>query len=272
MKRIIVAAILSCLIQPAFGQALVDNFSTSGTLVGTTPDTGFGNWTQIGSTSTPAIMASGGAATLAAASGQSAQLNFSAADLSSGVIYAGITFTVASGTISGTSNNISTFFGFRSTTGYEVGLGLFRPSSTAQGAGALSTTTSQFQVGFGTGTSLANGGTRWASTSNVQTTYRAVIGWDLTNNSAQLWLNPTSASSQSITISSGLTGTAQGIYLRQGASTNGLISLTNLQVSSDFATASAVPEPSTYAAGAGLAALSVAAWRRRSKRNVPSST
>jgi hypothetical protein len=95
-----------------------------------------------------------------------------------------------------------------------------------------------------------------------------VIGWDLTNNSAQLWLNPTSASSTSITIASGLTGTAQGVYFRQGAATNGLISLSNLQVSSDFATASAVPEPSTYAAGAGLMALAVATWRRRAKRAV----
>jgi hypothetical protein len=266
MKRMIAAMLLSWLVPFGFSQTLFDNFSTSGSLVGTTPDVGIGNWTQIGATSLPAISVSGGSANLAAASGQSAQLNFSATNLSSGTIYAGITFTVASGSISGTSNNVSTFFGFRSTTGYEVGVGIFRPSGTAQSAGALSTTTSQFQVGFGDGTSLVNGGTRWNTVSNTQTSYRLVIGWDLTNNSAQLWLNPTSASSPSITISSGLTGTAQGIYFRQGAATSGQISLSNLQVSTDFATASAVPEPSTYAAGAGVLALAAASWRRRSKR------
>src|SRR4051812_30234194 len=184
MKRILVAVVLAWSVDPGFGQALVDHFSTTGTLVGSTPGTGIGNWTQIGATSSSPIMASGGSVSLAAGSGQSAQLNFSSTDLSSGVIYAGNTFTVGAGPVLRTSNNISTFFGFRSTTGYEVGAGLFRPSSTAQSAGALSTTTSQFQLGFGDGTSLANGGTRWNSVSNVQTTYRIVIGWDLTNNTA----------------------------------------------------------------------------------------
>src|SRR3954465_10232192 len=114
MKRIIAAVVLSCLANYSDGQTLFDNFSTSGTLVGTTADIGVGNWTQIGATTNPAITVAGGTVTLAAGSGQSAQLNFSATDLSSGLIYAGISFSVASGSISGTATNLSTFFGFRS--------------------------------------------------------------------------------------------------------------------------------------------------------------
>ena len=266
MKHIIVFCGLLLAAVSSYGQSIVDDFSTSGNLVGSTPDTGVGTWTQINSTSSSPLSVSGGILTLDAGSGQSAQLNFNSSDISSGTVYAGITFSVASSTISGTSNNISTFFGFRSGTAssgsYELGVGLFRPGATAQGAGALDTTTSQFQVGFGDGSSLTNGGTRWDSVSSTATSYRLVIGWDFTNNTGQLWLDPTSAGSTSITISSGLTETARGIYVRQGAATSGQIALSNLQVSTDFATAAAIPEPSTYAAVLGAIILAVVFWRR----------
>jgi hypothetical protein len=104
------------LFEPAFAQTIADDFSTPGNLVGTTPNTGVGLWTQISTTSSPVLTVAGGVLTLSAGSGQNAQLNFNSSDLSSGTIYAGITFSVASGTISATSGNISTFFGFRSST------------------------------------------------------------------------------------------------------------------------------------------------------------
>lgn len=277
--RIIVAAFVLGLSTPLIAQTIADDFSTTGNLVGTTPDSGVGTWTQISSTATPALSVAGGFLTLSAGSGQNAQVNFSSSDLSSGTIYVGITFSVASGTISTTSGNISTFFGFRSGTAasgsYEVGVGLFRPNSTAQTAGALSTNTSQFQLGFGSGTSLTNGGTRWGSVSSVTTSYRAVIGWNLATDSAQLWIDPTSSSSTSITISSGLTGTTRGIYVRQGAATSGQINLSNLELSTDFNTAagiSAIPEPSTYATIVGALALIGVIYKRRHQPKVIASS
>lgn len=268
MKHLPAGLALSLIAAVMHGQIIVENFNTNGSLVGTTPTTAVGTWTQISATSTPALSVAGGVVSLAASSGQSAQLNFSASDLSAGTIYAGITFRVTGGSISSTADNLSTFFGFRSGSGYELGVGVFRPSGTAQAAGALATTTTQFQIGFGDGSSLALGGTRWGSVSSTDTSYRLVIGWDLTNNSAQLWLNPTAPESPSIAIASGLIDAARGIYLRQGSATHGQIAVSNLQVSTDFyAAASAIPEPSTYAMGAGLVALA-AAWRlRRQKRN-----
>ncbi len=262
-----VALALASVAGPLVAQTIVDDFSTAGALVGSTPDAGNGTWTQIGASASTPLAVSGGVLALAAASGQSAQLNFAAGNLSTGTIYAGITFTVAPGSISSVSATASTFFGFRSGTAasgnYEVGAGLFRPNGTAQAAGALPTTTSQFQVGFGPGASLANGGTRWGETGTTGTSYRLVIGWNLDTDSARLWINPTSELSAFAEIGSGLTGEARGIFVRQGAATSGQINLSNLQVSTDFATASAIPEPSTYATAAGLAALGLAWFRRR---------
>ncbi len=252
---------------PLAAQTIVDDFSNAGALVGTTPDTGNGPWTQIGASAASPLAVTGGTLSLAAASGQSAQLNFAAGNLSTGTVYAGITFTVAPGSISSVSGTISTFFGFRSGTAatgdYEIGAGLFRPNGTAQTAGALPTTTTQFQVGFGDGVSLANGGTRWSETGTTGTSYRLVIGWNLDTDSARLWINPTSDVSAFASIGSGLTGEARGIFVRQGAATSGQINLSNLQVSTDFATAAAIPEPSTYATAAGLVALGLAWFRRR---------
>ncbi|MEZ5412968.1 MAG: PEP-CTERM sorting domain-containing protein [Opitutaceae bacterium] len=255
--------------------SIADNFSNNGNLVGSTPDSGVGDWTQIASTSTSALVVSNGAVTILAGSNQNAQLNFSSGNLSSGTIYVGFDLTVASGSISGTSGSISTFFGFRSGTpasgSYELGFGLFRPNATAQGNGALSTTTSQFQFGFGDGTSLSNGGNRWGSISTVDTQYRVVMSWNLDTDTAALWINPTSSSSTSIT-ATGLTGTTRGIYIRQGSGTHGQSSLSDLKVSLDFDTAAnltAVPEPSTYAAIlGGIALIGVVAIRRRKRATV----
>ena len=67
---------------------IAEDFSTSGNLVGSTPDSGVGTWAQI-SNSSPALSVSSGSLGLAASSGESAQLNFASSNLSSGTIYMG---------------------------------------------------------------------------------------------------------------------------------------------------------------------------------------
>ncbi|PAW65832.1 MAG: hypothetical protein B9S34_09605 [Opitutia bacterium Tous-C1TDCM] len=270
LPALVLALVLASVAAPLPAQTVADDFSTAGALVGSTPDAGTGLWTQIGASAASPLTVAGGSLALAASSGQSAQLNFAAGDVAAGTIYAGITFSVTPGTISSTSGTISTFFGFRSGTAatgdYEVAAGLFRPNGTAQTAGALPTTTSQFQVGFGDGAALPNGGTRWTETGTTGTSYRLVLAWNLDTDSARLWLNPTSELSAFTDIGSGLTGVARGIFVRQGAATSGQINLSNLQVATDFATAAAIPEPSTYATAAGLAVLGLAWFRRHRAR------
>jgi len=232
-----------------------DTFQTSGNLVGSNPQVGVGTWTQIASGA--ALVVSGGKVAVLASNDQKAQLNFNTANFTTGTIYAAVTIRVASGTITATSNTLSTFFGFRSGTPasgvYELGLGVFRPSGTAQASGALNTTTSQFQIGFGEGSSLTAGGARWGSVSAVDTDYRVVIEWNLDNDTGRLWVNPTSISSPSVSLA-GLIGTARGVYIREGAGTHGQVSISNLLVSTDF---TAVANSVGLATPSGLSATSI---------------
>ena len=90
-----VALALASVVGPLAAQTIVDDFSTAGARVGSTPDAGNGNWTQIGASASSPLAVSGGVLALAAASGQSAQLNFAAGNLSTGTVYSGITLTVS---------------------------------------------------------------------------------------------------------------------------------------------------------------------------------
>ncbi len=273
MKTLPLLALVLSLPLPAFAQftPLADDFSTTGALVGSTPDSGVGNWTQISST-TPALAVGSGALTLAASSGESAQLNFASANLSSGTIYMGWDFTVsASGSIS-TSDTIQAIAGFRSGTAaagaFEVSFGAFRPSSAAQsGSGAPATSTSQVAVGLFTGASFnASVGnlTEWSVALNRGTQYRAVLGVDLGADEARLWIAPASAESPSIALST--TATLRGVFFRQGGASHGSVGIDNLVVSQSFATAAAIPEASTGSLILAFAAYGLALGRRRSRR------
>ena len=280
MKRFFPTAIFVLVmnVPAAFGQftAITDMFSTAGGLTGTTPSSGVGSWTTISGSSGLAVAS--GKLTIAGVGGEASQLNFSSSNLTSGTVYMGFSYSVSSsGTIS-TSDSISAIAGFRVGTAgsgtYAVGLGDFRPSAAAQTFSSVpSTSTSQVVLGIFTGSSLNASSstlTAWPTPINRGATYRVVLGFDLTNNTATLWLNPTSTSSTSVTLSA-VSSDARGVFFREGAATHGNISILNLNVSNDFSTAAAIPEPSTYAAFFGGAALMAAGWhRRRQKQNARS--
>lgn len=267
------AALVAMCVAAAGAQTIVDDFSTNGNLTGSTPDSGVGVWTTINS-GTPALSVSSGTLTIAASSGEASQLNFSSSDLNSGTIYMGFTFSVDSNSSIGTNNSIQAVAGFRlgtaSSGSYALSFGVFRPSSAAQSTSSLSnTSTSQVVAGlFNTGTSQNASTialTGWATPLTLGTNYRVVIGMDLANDTATLWIAPTSSSSTSITLS-GVTSDARGVFFRQGGSSTGTDYVSNLKVSTDFDTAAltSVPEPSTYAALLGAATLAgVVIWRRR---------
>ena len=267
MKTLLLLGLLaSALTASAQFTPIADDFSTAGTLVGSTPDAGGGAWTQI-SSSSPAHAVSTGALGLSASSGESAQLNFATSNLSSGTIYMGWDFTVsATGSIS-TSDSIQAVAGFRSGTAssgaFELSFGIFRPSAAAQSfSGATSTTTAQVVVGVFSGTSLnasTNNLVEWSSALNRGAQYRAVLGLDLVNDEARLWIAPASEAS----IALGSTAAIRGVFFRQGAASHGVVSIDNLVVSQDFASAAAIPEPSSFAPILALCAFGAASLRRR---------
>lgn len=251
-----------------------DDFSTTGALVGSTPDAGLGAWTQI-TNSTPALSVASGTLALAASSGEAAQLNFASGNLSGGSIYMGWDFTVASSGSISTSDTIQAVAGFRSGTAatgvFELSFGVFRPSGNAQStSGAPSTTTSQFAVGLFTGTSFnASSGNlaEWSVSLNRGAQYRAVLGVDLDGDEARLWIAPASAESPSIALST--TASLRGVFFRQGGASHGAVAIDNLVVSQSFAAAAAtaVPEPGAFALVAGLAAMALSFGGRRRARS-----
>lgn len=258
---------------------IVETFSNAGPLVGSTPDSGSGTWNVI--TGSSGLSVADGTLSIAGASGQSAQLDFSSGNLSSGEIYFGFDFTISSSSTLNTSESISAITGFRTGTAgtgtYALGFGDFRPTGAAQDfSGVPNTSTSQVIVGIFSGSSLnATSSTpaAWKTALDRGITYRAVIGYDLTNDSARLWIDPLATNSTSVQLL-GLTADVRGIFVRAGAASHGAVTLDNLYVSTDFATAAgitAVPEPSTYALICGSAVLAgVTLWRRG--RRVPRPT
>lgn len=257
--------------------SIVETFSHAGPLVGTTPDSGSGTWNVI--TGSSGLSVADGTLSIAGASGQSAQLDFSSGNLSSGEIYLGFDFTISSSSTLNTSESISAIAGFRTGTAgtgtYALGFGDFRPTGAAQDfSGLPNTSTSQVIVGIFSSSSLNATSTKltaWATALDRGVSYRAVIGYDLTNDSARLWIDPLSTDSASVELRD-LTADVRGIFVRAGAASHGAVTLDDLYVSTDFATAAgitAVPEPSTYALICGSAVLAGATLWRRARRVSP---
>jgi len=254
--------------------ALFDDFSTAGDLVGTSADSGDVRWAAVQGAGGPTV--SNGALNIDAASGDVAQWNFSDTNITAGTIYLGFNFTVSSAGSLNVSETISAFTGFRTGTpssgSVVLGFGTFRPNGNAQAGSSLSSTsTSQVYAGIFAGvTHNAHSAplAAWTTPLDRGTDYRAVIGFDLSNDLAHLWIDPSSSDSPSITLT-GLTGSPRGIFVREGAASHGAILFDNLSVSLDFNTAAglaAVPEPSTCAAVFGaLSLVGAILYQRRRK-------
>lgn len=268
-----VAILVFCGAAQAQFTPIVDDFSTAGNLTGSTPDSGVGNWTTISGSA--ALVVSSGTLSLIAGAGEASQLNFSSSDVTAGTLYLGFDFLINSQSIS-TTTSASAIAGFRAGTpasgSYSLGFSTFRPTSAAQTANTLpNTTTSQFAVGIFSGSTanIATIGTisGWNGALDMGTRYRAVIGFNLTGDTASLWISPTSSGSTSITLS-GIPASARGAFLRQGAATHGAVTIDNLDVTTDFDTAAAIaiPEPSTCAAIIGAVAVAGVMFRRHMRQ------
>ncbi len=272
-------AVAGCVSAPTSGFAqvtpIVENFATTGALSGSTPGSGVGSWATISGSG--GLGVSGGTLAIAGSSGQSAQLNFSNANVSTGVVYLGFDYSVSAGGTLSTSDTISGVVGFRSGTNtsgsYALSFGTFRPSASASStSGLAANATNQVTAGIFTGSSQnasTTALTAWSSALTRGDTYRVVVGLDTSSNTATLWINPTATTSTSVVLS-GVSLDPRGVFVREGSSSHGAITLDRLFASENFEVAAgltAVPEPSTYAAIGGAVALLTAVAKRRRRQS-----
>jgi MYXO-CTERM domain-containing protein len=164
-----------------------------------------------------------------------------------GTVYAGFDFSVsASGTIGGGDYEYFAHF-WQGSTSFFGRMDIVNPS----GGG-------DYTVGISTDGGTAD--STWATDLTFDTVYRAIIGFDLDVDQAQLWIDPTSPSSTSILGDDDNTSrTLNAFGFRQSTSSvNESITIDNLSVATEFYQ---VPEPSR--AVLGLIALASLGVRRR---------
>jgi hypothetical protein len=269
IRAFFAAAILTTNLSAATFVEISDDFSSVGSLTGTTADIGGSSWSNINGTS-GSISTSAGVVSLDTNASESTQANFTSGtgDLSTGTIYLGFTLNVSVQSIA-TNATIQSIAGFRTGTNvsgnFALGFGTIRPTGAATTAlGVPATNTSQFAAGIFAGSSASTTIAGWATPLTQGTSYRVVIGLDLDNNSAALWIDPDSPSSTSVVLS-GLTANVRGVFLREGNASTGNSSLDDLVVSESFSKAAAVPEPASFACLGGLAALGFAVTHRRAR-------
>jgi len=119
---------------------------------------------------------------------------------------------------------------------------------------------SDYTIGLGTG---ANPTSTWATGFTFGNTYKIVVSYDFDTGTTNLWLNPASEISPMISVGGTAFRAIEGFGFRQANPTiaNTQI-IDNLMLGTTFA--SAIPEPSSYAAiFGGLALAAVMARRRR---------
>ncbi len=115
-----------------------------------------------------------------------------------------------------------------------------------------------FTLGLGTGASPS---VSWSSNLNAGVTYRIIFSYNEgASDSSALWINPVSLSSTSISMSATATGIGS-VLLRQDNSFSSGLLVDNMIATSLFT--AAIPEPSSFAALAGLGMLGFYATRRR---------
>lgn len=102
----------------------------------------------------------------------------------------------------------------------------------------------------------------WATGLTFGETYTVVTSYDFDTGASKIWVDPTSELSTSLSLTGSIGNGLEGYALRQAAGSSSL-KIDNLVLATSFADLSAVPEPSSTAALAGLVVLGAVATRRR---------
>ena len=234
IKRNIIGAVGLLLVGVnfSFGQLVIESFPYSdGNLVGN------GNWVNFSGTSGQ-IQVGSGVITLTDANSEDARVTFTAQ--SSGTVYFGYDIQVTDPS-SYTGTDFEYFSGFADGTTFEnkVDIAAFSASGWKPGIS----------------NSAATAEATWASDLAYATTFRIVVGINISTGVSDLWVDPSSTSSTKITGTGSQSITEiDALYLRQSSATpNVSLTLDNLSISTDFDDAktfpvAAVEDPTSFSA------------------------
>lgn len=212
----------------SFGQVILsESFSyADGSLVGN------GGWAREGGTAGDFQVTSGQAVVQHGAPSEDVKLAFSSVE---GDVYVAFDFSVddLGAPYSGSDNEYFAHLDFKAR------MDIVPPSGSGDFSVGISSTTSSAQA-------------TWDSDLTFGTTYRAVIKFDQTTSTAQLWINPTSSTDTSISGNSGSSFTVGEFELRQSdSSENETVRVDNLMIGETFSDVLTFEEPSTPALSIG---------------------
>ena len=197
-----------------------DDFSYTGALTsnGWTAHSGAGNKILSADGSVATIDFSGG-------SGEDVNLLFTNGAIGANDdVYASFTLNVPSGNPVNPDSSGSYCVHFKdSGFGFRGRFGLLSPAGTGDFQVAISTSSSN----------LGNGGI-WASDLSFDTNYTIVISYDVATGESKLWVDPTSASSTSVSNTGSSGSLIDSIALRQGSDHTGFITVDDLVAGNSF--------------------------------------
>ena len=229
----------SILVQDSFGY-------TDGSLVGATGSV----WGAHSASGSNAVQVSSGSVLIDNGSSSREDVNIGFSEVTSGSVFYSLEFSVSDNTAF-TGSNVQYFAHLR--------------TSSARGRLSVGARTGTGDFTLGISTSSPSPDAYWGSDLSYNTTYTAVVRYDLDADQSFLWVNPTSEASTMITGSDGSSSqNVSSFAFRQANSSNDeVISVSNLIVGTTFLDVAPVPEPSAYGLIGGLIVLGFAANRRQ---------
>jgi hypothetical protein len=187
-----------------------------------------GNWAAHSGAGTLPVQVSGGAAVLVQGGGTREDVNRSfTAQSATATSYACFQVSVADPGVAATT----------------VYFAHFKDTGTSAFAGRVFVVPSGAGFTFGLSVSSSTVGVTWASALTYGQTYTVAVKYDAAAGSAQLWVDPTSELSTSISAAGGATGTLVSTYAFRQASGNTVQTIDNLQIGTSFEDTCPNPTP-----------------------------
>lgn len=187
-----------------------------------------GNWAAHSGAATLPVQVTGGQAVLAQGAGTREDVNRSfAAQTATSTTYACFLVTVPNPGVAVTT----TYFAH------------FKDTGTSNFAGRVFVVASGAGFTFGLSATSSTVGATWPVTLNYGQQYTVAVSYDASAGSAQMWVDPTSSASASVTAIGGATGTVVSSFALRQAAGNTSQSIDNIQVGTSFDDTCPSPTP-----------------------------